>query len=508
MVQYRFTGKAGRLYETYFEDVMKLNFNCPQEYKDGEGQGSCKGYRPGSEKSEDKSSKASKPSTTNTKSTDFTSIDKNAKAAFYGMDKASIQDVISKDWYVDKLFKKHGKTLGLSKEDIRKHLLTLVSNTSTETKPEQGPKSPNKELSTTISETKKLIEKAKQEKKSGAISKETKKELSDSVNAIKKLSGTEKPTTKDNTNKLSELYIVKNNKQLFNNINLDDPEALYNDSKSSAEDNLSKTQYNQLLEMERYLELDPSDSSHMVRNTLSQLKKQFYKENEDTGNESSVIRAIFDESTFFILSKINAFKGPEEGDYLKWKKLHEGESKPVKDFVDKSKENLTGYEKYFNAYSDIQYEDINKVLCGEDCSTDLSDINEFHTVDTIRNMIKAFDNSSTQDELTVYRGVSKRQIDNLLGDITDLNDLVGKEIEQPVFASTSRNQNTANEFAKYKKGYVYEITLPKGSHAIAMDTVSQYPDEMEVLLDMNSKLTIESVDTSKNPPVLKMTCHW
>ena len=123
-------------------------------------------------------------------------------------------------------------------------------------------------------------------------------------------------------------------------------------------------------------------------------------------------------------------------------------------------------------------------------------------------MSKAFDNSSTQDELTVYRGVSKRQIDNLLGDITDLNDLVGKEIEQPVFASTSRNQNTANEFAKYKKGYVYEITLPKGSHAIAMDTVSQYPDEMEVLLDMNSKLTIESVDTSKNPPVLKMTCHW
>jgi len=30
---------------------MKLNYNCPDSYKSGEGQGSCEGYEPGSEES-------------------------------------------------------------------------------------------------------------------------------------------------------------------------------------------------------------------------------------------------------------------------------------------------------------------------------------------------------------------------------------------------------------------------------------------------------------------------
>lgn len=47
---YKFLGKKGVLYQLDLEPIsIKLNYNCPADYKNGEGQGSCKGYKPGSE---------------------------------------------------------------------------------------------------------------------------------------------------------------------------------------------------------------------------------------------------------------------------------------------------------------------------------------------------------------------------------------------------------------------------------------------------------------------------
>lgn len=47
---YKFLGKKGALYQLDLEPIsIKLNYNCPADYKNGEGQGSCKGYKPGSE---------------------------------------------------------------------------------------------------------------------------------------------------------------------------------------------------------------------------------------------------------------------------------------------------------------------------------------------------------------------------------------------------------------------------------------------------------------------------
>lgn len=50
MYLYKFVGRKNRFYELFGDNIIKLNFNCPKEYKDGEGQGSCKGYKPGTEK--------------------------------------------------------------------------------------------------------------------------------------------------------------------------------------------------------------------------------------------------------------------------------------------------------------------------------------------------------------------------------------------------------------------------------------------------------------------------
>ena len=50
IVMYKFLGKKGALYQLDLEPInIKLNYNCPADYKNGEGQGSCKGYKPGSE---------------------------------------------------------------------------------------------------------------------------------------------------------------------------------------------------------------------------------------------------------------------------------------------------------------------------------------------------------------------------------------------------------------------------------------------------------------------------
>jgi len=47
---YKFLGKKGAFYQLDLEPFsIKLNYNCPADYKNGEGQGSCKGYKPGSE---------------------------------------------------------------------------------------------------------------------------------------------------------------------------------------------------------------------------------------------------------------------------------------------------------------------------------------------------------------------------------------------------------------------------------------------------------------------------
>lgn len=47
---YKFLGKKGAFYQLDLEPInIKLNYNCPDDYKNGEGEGSCKGYKPGSE---------------------------------------------------------------------------------------------------------------------------------------------------------------------------------------------------------------------------------------------------------------------------------------------------------------------------------------------------------------------------------------------------------------------------------------------------------------------------
>ena len=49
---YRFVGKKGKCYDldSLKKVAMKLNHNCPDDYKNGEGEGSCKGYKPGMKK--------------------------------------------------------------------------------------------------------------------------------------------------------------------------------------------------------------------------------------------------------------------------------------------------------------------------------------------------------------------------------------------------------------------------------------------------------------------------
>jgi hypothetical protein len=62
---YRFVGKKGKCYDldSLKKVAMKLNYNCPDDYKNGEGEGSCKGYKPGSKAPDNKKTVPAKTST-------------------------------------------------------------------------------------------------------------------------------------------------------------------------------------------------------------------------------------------------------------------------------------------------------------------------------------------------------------------------------------------------------------------------------------------------------------
>lgn len=144
--------------------------------------------------------------------------------------------------------------------------------------------------------------------------------------------------------------------------------------------------------------------------------------------------------------------------------------------------------------------------------------------------IKLIDQSlkkaKTEKEMKVYRYVDERQLGAKFGSLLQFKDLkldsinkntknyileakklvdkwIGKTLTEKAYTSTS--MSNVKNFSD--RPILFEITIPKGTHAAEVKSISQYKNEDELLLPRNSKFKITgaTVNGSDNWLIIKTT---
>lgn len=185
ITMYKFLGKKGALYQLDLEPIsIKLNYNCPKDYKNGEGEGSCKGYKPGSEKSD-----------------------------LIAKEKALLNKYMNAHKLANYKLTPEVKAIQKELQSVRDQISGKLSNTNISNQK--------------IIEAKNVIEKVKSEKASGKVSKETKESLKTVIGELKNARNknnqtnqtsevNEKVTTGNKQEVLKNLSTTSNDKKLFN----------------------------------------------------------------------------------------------------------------------------------------------------------------------------------------------------------------------------------------------------------------------------------------------------
>lgn len=133
-------------------------------------------------------------------------------------------------------------------------------------------------------------------------------------------------------------------------------------------------------------------------------------------------------------------------------------------------------------YSSNEYSIINNALRGRSMEgyTD-NHYNAIRQVDIALNKVRA------QHDMLVYRGVANKSL------VAGLKP--GDVFHDKAFVSTTSSHSVAYDgFAGGAGGAVFHITVPKGSRAYPMGTVSKYPDEREILLPRGSRLQVSKIE--------------
>ncbi len=135
-------------------------------------------------------------------------------------------------------------------------------------------------------------------------------------------------------------------------------------------------------------------------------------------------------------------------------------------------------------YSSNEYEVINGVLRrGADAVPGYTQ-NHYNAIRQVDDALKKI---RTPHDMLVYRG---------LGNIDLVRGLKpGDVFHDKAFVSTTVKKDVAyNSFAGGAGGAVFHITVPKGSRAYPLGTVSKYPEEREILLPRGSRLQISKIE--------------
>lgn len=178
-------------------------------------------------------------------------------------------------------------------------------------------------------------------------------------------------------------------------------------------------------------------------------------------------------------------------------------TKELVSYYNKAHRDLTSTEiEALRIYSSNDYRYINNYLRG--ISDDLGPIPE----GTIAQIRTALNKMEIPEDITLYRGTDAKPFKKLLtkqmNGEHDWQSLIGKVYLEPSFVSTSVEKSAS--FASHSGNNVlWEIQAPKGAHGGMLNQISQYPSELELLLNSNSRFLIDDVIENGSDIIIKMT---
>ena len=492
-MRYKFIGRNGRFYLTEADNTfsMKLNFNCPKDYKDGNGEGSCKGYKPSNVKE-----------TTNQKKSKSTSVlPKKTLSVLDSINSMKPGEV----WNA-------GPVGDIKVDKISGDKITVTANNFTETMSKKQlynnlksytvirRENVTNPLNSAISNIKSTINKIKKEKKSGKISRTSKVKLVDQINKLKDIKSRNISNQINIINPSVENFM----KQVGSKYNMSDVHIVDSISSDYIKNNLNNNISNKINKLNsEILKMKIKDNDE-IENKLFDLEEEIENNGYDSKLSLHNTNQLLLKKMKYTGSMVHLSKSDKKAAELYRSK----ESNNIKSMIKYSTNAIESDDnaKYaFQEYTGETYKRITPILAGKNSN----DYNIVISLPLITKMDEIFNKSTTTTGMTVWRGASNNEVSRILSTTNkkSLNDIVGSEIPMPIYTSTTRNSDIGKEFAD-KNGIVYEINLPKGSKALALDNISRVTNEYEVLLGRNSKFIVDSVDTSKSPTIVKVTCKW
>lgn len=134
---------------------------------------------------------------------------------------------------------------------------------------------------------------------------------------------------------------------------------------------------------------------------------------------------------------------------------------------------------------DTYYRNINNYLRG----IEELDSSSLVVLNTLRSILKR---AELPERMTLYRGMHRTALSKLLHSYPNVQELVGKTIEEPAFMSTSSELGVAQHFAQ--DGVILVIQAPKGARAVDISALSEYDDESEYLFDVGQEMLITQAE--------------
>lgn len=119
-------------------------------------------------------------------------------------------------------------------------------------------------------------------------------------------------------------------------------------------------------------------------------------------------------------------------------------------------------------------------------------------IESLSSVLKEY---KTPEPIITYRGINSSTMNKLLNKIK-----VGMTWTDDGFMSTSSSSYVARKlFSNSDDGYILEVHIPKGSHALSVDSISpRQGKELEVIIDKGSKCIIKEIDHKNRVVVMEL----
>ena len=149
-----------------------------------------------------------------------------------------------------------------------------------------------------------------------------------------------------------------------------------------------------------------------------------------------------------------------------------------------------------SAYTEEEYyTNINAVLRG------IQDEYEWMNGEFVKLITNALNKTEIPEDIVLYRGCSQKMLRGI--DYSSAEELVGRIVPEKSFMSTSLDYKVSKY--GFKNNLFLIIDTPKGTKGAYIGKLSEFDDEMEVLLNKDQKVLIkEVIDDNPSELVLRV----